>query len=256
MKNGYLYFIKDSYYEEFQHKNILPNKIPNENGELHERPCYYTFKEKDIIWMIPVSSRVEKYKKIYEKKTKNGKDCDTLAFGYVKGNENAFLIQNMIPVTEEYINNIYTNKTDGKPIELNKKIKKELNAKVRKVLRLTRNNIADIVFTPILEIEKKLKENSEAEEIKKDENNKIEIETQQTVEPSSDSDTESTTPESTKQTTEQSTNSTEETVDVVVIEEEIIETIVDPEPQQEVAATTDQATTDYPTTDHPTSDQD
>lgn len=243
MKNGYLYFIKDSYYEEFQHKNILPNKIPDENGELHERPCYYTFKEKDIIWMIPVSSRVEKYKKIYEKKTQNGKDCDTLAFGYVKGNENAFLIQNMIPVTEDYINNIYTNKTDGKPIELNKKIKKELNAKVRKVLRLTRNNIANIVFTPILEIERKLKENSESEETKKDEANKIDAEAQQTLEASTESDTEPTTPESIEHTTEETVN----TVETVTVEEEITVDVTSASDSastllQEVTATSEQST--------------
>ena len=66
-----------------------------------------------------------------------------------------------------------------------------------------------------------------------------------------ESDTESTTPESAKQTTEQSINITEDTVDVVVIEEEkVVETATDPEPattpQQEVAATTYQSTTDQP----------
>ena len=69
----------------------------------------------------------------------------------------------------------------------------------------------------------------------------------------------STTPESAKQTTEQSINSTKKTVDAVVIEEEIIETTTDPEPvtspQQEVAATTDQAATDQSTTDQASSDQ-
>ena len=75
-----------------------------------------------------------------------------------------------------------------------------------------------------------------------------------------ESDTESTTPESTKQTTVESTNITEETVDVVVIEEEItIETTTDPEPVptplQEVAATTDQATTEHLSSDQSTSDQ-
>lgn len=73
-------------------------------------------------------------------------------------------------------------------------------------------------------------------------------------ESSSESDTESTTPESTKQTIVESTNITEETVDVAAIEEEItIETTADPEPattpQQEVAATTEQATPDHPSPD-------
>lgn len=74
-----------------------------------------------------------------------------------------------------------------------------------------------------------------------------------------ESDTESTT-EFIEQTTKEPTHTVEETVEVTVEEEKVVETTVDPEPattpQQEVAATTDQATTDYPTTDHPTSDQD
>lgn len=56
------------------------------------------------------------------------------------------------------MNNIYIDKSTGLPVELNKNLKKEINAKVRKVLRLTRNNLAKIVFTPILEIEKKLRD--------------------------------------------------------------------------------------------------
>ena len=40
-----------------------------ENGM--KRPCYYCFKSKEndkIIWFIPVSTKIEKYKKIYDNK--------------------------------------------------------------------------------------------------------------------------------------------------------------------------------------------
>ncbi len=158
IKNGYLYFIKDAFYEDYPHNDLKPNKSVDENDNVHNRPCYYAFQENDILWMVPVSSQIQKYERIYNRKIKNGKDCDTIVFGYVKGNKNAFLIQNMIPVTENYVNNIYIDKSTGLPVELNKNLKKEINAKVRKVLRLTRNNLAKIVFTPILEIEKKLRD--------------------------------------------------------------------------------------------------
>lgn len=158
MISGNLYFIKDSFYEKYAHKDLKPNKSVDKEGNIHNCPCYYAFCEGDIVWMIPVSSQIQKYEEIYRKKTKNGKDCDTIVFGYVKGNKNAFLIQNMIPVTEEYINNIYIDKSTGKPVVLSSSLKKELNAKARKVLRLTRNNIAKIVFTPVLEIAERLKE--------------------------------------------------------------------------------------------------
>lgn len=156
MTNGYLYFIKDLFYEQYADENLKPNKSIDKDGNIHNRPCYYSFKKGDIIWMVPVSSQIEKYERIYKQKIKNGKLCDTIVFGYVKGNKNVFLIQNMIPVKEEHVNNIYVDKGTQQPIELNEKLKKELNAKVRKVLRLTRSGKAKIVFTPILELEKKL----------------------------------------------------------------------------------------------------
>lgn len=36
--------------------------INHENG--HSRPTYFSIKEKDILWFIPLSSKIEKYKKI------------------------------------------------------------------------------------------------------------------------------------------------------------------------------------------------
>ena len=83
--------------------------------------------------------------------------CDTISFVYVKGNKNAALIQNMIPVTEKYIDKIYTYFGTNTPIEINEKKKKELNAKARKVVRFARIG-KKLTFTPILDFEKRLLE--------------------------------------------------------------------------------------------------
>ena len=156
MANGNLYFIKDDFYEKFKSADNKPNKKRDATGE-HNRPCYYAFKENDIFWMIPVSSQYAKYEKLYKQKTKDGKDCDTIVLGYVKGNKNAFLIQNMIPVTSKYINNLYVYKDTNKPVTINKRTQKLINAKARKVLRFARNNMK-LTYTPIMEIEEKLLE--------------------------------------------------------------------------------------------------
>lgn len=63
---GYFYFIKDSFFEVVNDKELMRNK---ENGR--KRPCYYCFKSKEnekIIWFIPVSTKVDKYQKIYDNK--------------------------------------------------------------------------------------------------------------------------------------------------------------------------------------------
>lgn len=58
---GHFYFIKDSFFDLIDDPELMKNK---ENGR--KRPCYYCFKSKEndnIIWLIPISTKVEKYKK-------------------------------------------------------------------------------------------------------------------------------------------------------------------------------------------------
>ena len=62
----------------------------------------------------------------------------------------------MFPVLINDVNNIYIDKSTQQPITLNQKIKKEINTKTRKVLRLVRHGYEHIVFTPILELEKSI----------------------------------------------------------------------------------------------------
>lgn len=78
--------------------------------------------------------------------------CDTLAFGFVLGEKKAFLIQNMFPVTEKYINNVYIDKNTSRPIQLSESLKKELKSKANKVLSLYKRKGIKLVFTDIEKI--------------------------------------------------------------------------------------------------------
>lgn len=63
---GYFYFIKDSFFDIIDDSELMKNK---ENG--NKRPCYYCIKSKkydNIIWFIPVSTKIDKYKRIYDSK--------------------------------------------------------------------------------------------------------------------------------------------------------------------------------------------
>lgn len=154
MEASKLYFVKEEYFRKYKSSLSSTNKQEDEEGE-HNRPCYYAFKEKDIYWMIPISSQVSKYEYEYNKSIEKYGMCDTLSFVYIKGNKNAALIQNMIPVIEKYIDKIYTYSGTNTPIEINEKKRKELNAKARKVVRMARKG-KKLTFTPILEFEKRL----------------------------------------------------------------------------------------------------
>lgn len=161
IQTGYFYFIKDKFFEIINDKELMQNK---ENGS--KRPCYYCFKSKTddrILWFIPVSTKVEKYKKVYLNKINKQKELgkkqsvDTIVFGYVSNVYSTFLIQNMFPVSEKYIEKQY--KKNNVAITLSKELENEVISKANKVLNLYKHGMKKIVFPNIEEILKVLKKN-------------------------------------------------------------------------------------------------
>ena len=62
VKQGYSYHIKDRFFSDVSDSSLMSNK---ENGNY--RPNYYAIedsKNKDIFWMIPISSKVENIKRL------------------------------------------------------------------------------------------------------------------------------------------------------------------------------------------------
>lgn len=73
MKKTGFYIIKDKFFEDMSDPYLKGNRAEN-------RPHYYCIEDTntEIYWMIPLSSRIDKYKRIMEKKEKCGKPCDIL----------------------------------------------------------------------------------------------------------------------------------------------------------------------------------
>lgn len=96
MVQGHFYFINDQYFVKFTDDKLMKNK-GMVNGDPHDRPCFFAFEDTKtgLYWMIPFSSRVEKYRKHYDSKVQKYGRCDTIVFGEVLGHEKAFLIQNV-----------------------------------------------------------------------------------------------------------------------------------------------------------------
>lgn len=69
METGHFYYIDDSYFVDFPDSYLMKNK-ETVNGQAHDRPCFYTFKDNStgLYWMIPFLSQVSKFKKIYNSK--------------------------------------------------------------------------------------------------------------------------------------------------------------------------------------------
>ena len=108
-----------------------------------------------LYWMIPFSSQVDKFQKIYNTKIDKYGKCDTILFGEVLGYEKAFLIQNMCPVSILYIKNEYVDEIYKKPVRVDGRFERELQKKARKVLALQRKGIR-LIFPNVLEIERLL----------------------------------------------------------------------------------------------------
>ena len=119
----------------------------NEDGKM-KKTGFYIIKDKffeGIYWMIPLSSRIDRYKQIMEKKEKARKHCDILHIVKLDNSrESAFLIQDMFPITEEYIEREYT--IAGNHLMLTSEhTAKEIEQKARKVMGMLKRGIK---FTP------------------------------------------------------------------------------------------------------------
>lgn len=140
MKKTGFYIIKDKFFEDMSDPYLKGNKGAN-------RPHYYCFEDTSIgiYWMIPLSSRIDKYRRIIEKKEAAGKPCDILHVVKLDDNrESVFLIQDMFPITEAYLEREYT--IAGNHLMLTSEhTAKEIARKAKKVMAMLKRGIK---FTP------------------------------------------------------------------------------------------------------------
>ena len=151
IEDGKFYFIKDEFFEIFKEYKLMENK---ESG--NKRPCYFCFRDKyneKIIWFVPISTKYEKYQKIYEKKQEKQKRVYNFVFGEVVGKKAVFLIQNIFPTTEEYILEKYI--TDNKDVEIPLNVKNKVINTSKKVIQLAERGI-NVPFYNIIEMKKVL----------------------------------------------------------------------------------------------------
>ena len=119
VKTGYIYHIKDDYFTIVNDKGLMIN---HENG--HSRPTYFTIKDDDILWFIPLSSKIEKYKKIIDNKEKKYGACKTIMIREIAGKDSVILLQNAFPILEKYIDHPHI--INGKPLKVIDTLKEEI----------------------------------------------------------------------------------------------------------------------------------
>ncbi|MGL5901581.1 MAG: type III toxin-antitoxin system CptIN family toxin [Cetobacterium sp.] len=143
---GNFYFLDSTFYTLFPDANLMQNGI---NPSSDDRACLFSFfdKKTNMYWFIPISSKVDKYKKIFNMKIQKRSICDTIVFANVLGAEKAILIQNMFPAPASFIKNEYiSNKTS---VKLEKHKEAEILNKAKKVLSLHIQKKAKIMLTDV-----------------------------------------------------------------------------------------------------------
>lgn len=163
MIQGTFYFIDDRFYSDFPDSKLMHNK-QSEEGKDHDRPCFFAFEDDKtgLFWMIPFSSKIDKFKELHRKKVEKYGKCDTILFGDVLGHEKAFLIQNMFPVTNNYIKHQYVDR-GGVVVKVDGAFEADLIKTAKEVLIKVRKGV-NLIFTDVSAIEEKLlKKNEDTE---------------------------------------------------------------------------------------------
>ena len=112
-KEGFAYHIKDDYFSKVNDDKLMQNK---ENGNY--RPTYFCMKDKknpSLLWVVPMSTQIGKYEIIQKKQIDKYGKCLTIVIGEFDGKTNAFLLQNMFPVTKDYLSHVHTRNNNPVP---------------------------------------------------------------------------------------------------------------------------------------------
>lgn len=141
VQTGYLYHIKDKFFNRINNKGLMINY---ENG--HSRPSYLAIQDEKILWFIPLSTKIDKYKSIVEKKEKKYGSCKTILIKKIVGREQAILIQNAFPTLEKYIKSSHT--VDGKIVKISSAVEREIIDNFKYMLSLKANGL-NLFFTDI-----------------------------------------------------------------------------------------------------------
>ena len=78
-------------YVKINDKRLLIN---HENCRV--RPTYFTIKDKNILWFIPLSSKVKKYQPIIDKKIKKYGNCKSIMMSEIANKKSVILLKNEI----------------------------------------------------------------------------------------------------------------------------------------------------------------
>ena len=150
VKTWYLYHIKDEFFHIVNDEGLMTN-----HGRGQNTPTYFTLKDGDILWFIPLSSKIDKYQKIVDRKTKKYGFCNTIIIDEVLEGKAAILIQNAFPTLEKYIDHVHT--LNGKPAKVPTLLRQKIISNFESMIEMKEHG-TNLFFTDIDRIKNMMEE--------------------------------------------------------------------------------------------------
>lgn len=100
-----------------------------------------------------ISSKIDKYRKIVDKKVEKYGFCNTILIEKIFNEEAAILLQNAFPTLEKYIDHVHT--VDGKPARVPEKLEEIILKDFIELMKLHNRGIK-VFFTDIDKIKEKM----------------------------------------------------------------------------------------------------
>lgn len=155
LEPGRFYFIEADFFQRYA--DFFPDL---DLKKYDRRPFFFAFREphpSKLLWMIPISSKHDKYQAVFDSKVARYGFCDTIRFGRVEGLHTVFLIQNMFPVTREYIREVYLDRFShfvrATPI-----VRNDVIRSAKSVLHKVQSSGLNLTFVDVLKLRSQLLE--------------------------------------------------------------------------------------------------
>ena len=133
---GNFYFLSDNFFKKVQDPYL------KKDYDSTKRPHYFSFQDDNtgLYWLVPCSSKVEKFEKLIQKKREQHKPTDTIQIIKLLDKKTVLLFQDMFPVREEYIESLYVKRGQivriGNPNQI-----RELEKTAKKVCKILHRGV-------------------------------------------------------------------------------------------------------------------
>ena len=116
---------------------------------------FLSFYDKNILWFIPLSTKINKYQAIIDKKVAKYGSCKSIMVGKIANKKSVILLQNAFPTLEKYIDHVHT--LNGAPVRVADNLKDEILENFDSLLALKKGGL-NLFFTDIDYLKQKMLE--------------------------------------------------------------------------------------------------